>query len=137
MKTVLVFGVFDGLHPGHDHFLRAARALGDRLVVAVARDSVVEQLKGRRPHQSEQWRHAELLRHNAVSETVLGDEEMGTYNVVRQSKPDLIVLGYDQKGLEEDLRARMSRGELAPVEIHLIDAHAPHLYKSSLLRPKS
>ncbi len=35
MKTVLTVGVFDLLHLGHVELFRKARALGDRLVVAV------------------------------------------------------------------------------------------------------
>ena len=35
MKTVLTIGVFDLLHIGHVELFRKARALGDRLVVAV------------------------------------------------------------------------------------------------------
>jgi FAD synthetase len=46
---VIAFGVFDGLHEGHRHFLREARKLGGRLTVAVAHDEAVVMLKGRRP----------------------------------------------------------------------------------------
>ena len=44
----LVFtnGCFDILHPGHVRYLSAARALGDRLVVAVNADATVAALKG-------------------------------------------------------------------------------------------
>ena len=61
-KTVLVFGTFDGLHEGHQFFLKKARALGDRLVVVVARDVSVIALKGRsaRLHEQERWLALEL-----------------------------------------------------------------------------
>lgn len=137
MKKVLVFGTFDGLHPGHDYFLRAARALGDRLVVVVARDATVEFWKKRKPHLNEAQRHAELLRHASVSETVLGDEEMGTYEALKHHLPTCIVLGYDQHSLKVDLEARMEKGEVPIAELVVIEAYEPHLYKSSLLRPKS
>lgn len=38
-NRVMVFGVFDGLHPGHRAFLRQARKKGDKLIVVVARDN--------------------------------------------------------------------------------------------------
>ncbi|MCK5249408.1 MAG: adenylyltransferase/cytidyltransferase family protein, partial [Spirochaetaceae bacterium] len=39
MKTVLVFGTFDVIHPGHQWFLRNAARHGDRLVAVVSRDT--------------------------------------------------------------------------------------------------
>lgn len=43
---VLANGVFDLLHAGHVRYLRAARALGDRLIVAVNSDASTRALKG-------------------------------------------------------------------------------------------
>ena len=48
-QRVAVFGVFDGIHAGHQDFLRQAREYGDELVVIVARDKSVTQLKGKPP----------------------------------------------------------------------------------------
>jgi D-beta-D-heptose 7-phosphate kinase/D-beta-D-heptose 1-phosphate adenosyltransferase len=45
-KIVLTNGCFDILHPGHVHYLRQARELGDRLVVLVNSDDSVRRLKG-------------------------------------------------------------------------------------------
>ena len=38
MKTVMTHGTFDVLHHGHIKFLKAARALGDRLIVSLTSD---------------------------------------------------------------------------------------------------
>lgn len=38
MKTVLVYGTFDLLHPGHIYLLEEAKKLGDRLIVGVSTD---------------------------------------------------------------------------------------------------
>ncbi len=38
MRTVITYGTFDLLHIGHINLLKRARALGDRLVVAVSTD---------------------------------------------------------------------------------------------------
>ncbi|HEY9721922.1 MAG TPA: D-glycero-beta-D-manno-heptose 1-phosphate adenylyltransferase [Oscillatoriaceae cyanobacterium] len=60
-KTVFTNGCFDLMHVGHLRYLQAARALGDRLVVAVNADSSVKKLKGdTRPILPEDER-AELL----------------------------------------------------------------------------
>ena len=46
LKVVFTNGCFDLLHPGHIRYLAEARALGDRLVVAVNADETVARLKG-------------------------------------------------------------------------------------------
>jgi D-beta-D-heptose 7-phosphate kinase/D-beta-D-heptose 1-phosphate adenosyltransferase len=45
-RIVMTNGCFDILHPGHIDYLEKARALGDRLVVAVNDDASVRRLKG-------------------------------------------------------------------------------------------
>jgi D-beta-D-heptose 7-phosphate kinase/D-beta-D-heptose 1-phosphate adenosyltransferase len=47
MKIVLVTGGFDPLHSGHISYLRAARELGDTLIVGVNSDAWLERKKGR------------------------------------------------------------------------------------------
>ena len=46
-KIVMTNGCFDILHPGHVSYLQKARALGDRLIVAVNDDASVKRLKGK------------------------------------------------------------------------------------------
>lgn len=41
-KTVITYGTFDLFHVGHVRLLERARALGDRLIVAVSEDSFNE-----------------------------------------------------------------------------------------------
>ena len=41
IDVVVGQGTFDILHPGHLHYLRDAKAMGDRLVVIVARSANV------------------------------------------------------------------------------------------------
>ena len=50
-KPIIVYtaGVFDLFHIGHLNVLQNARGLGDRLVVGVSTDELVERYKGRRP----------------------------------------------------------------------------------------
>jgi D-glycero-beta-D-manno-heptose 1-phosphate adenylyltransferase len=60
-KLVATNGCFDLLHLGHVHYLQAARALGDALVVGVNGDESVRELKGPgRPLNGEHAR-AEVL----------------------------------------------------------------------------
>ena len=46
-KVVVVSGGFDPLHSGHIAYLKEARALGDRLIVAINSDDWLESKKGR------------------------------------------------------------------------------------------
>lgn len=49
MKTVFTVGVYDLLHFGHVELFRKAKALGDRLVVAVQSSEAVEKYKPQSP----------------------------------------------------------------------------------------
>src|SRR6185437_16778788 len=60
-KITLTNGCFDVLHVGHVRYLRAAKELGGKLIVAVNSDDSVRMLKGEgRPHMPENER-AEIL----------------------------------------------------------------------------
>ena len=106
-KTVLASGVFDLLHYGHVRFLEEAKRLGGpdaRLVVIVARDKTVERLKGRRPIIPEDQRRALVEALKVVDEALLGYEEMNLEAVLEHVKPDIIAVGYDQEGIEREVR---------------------------------
>ena len=47
MKIVLVTGGFDPLHSGHIEYFKAAKALGDKLIVGINSDAWLERKKGR------------------------------------------------------------------------------------------
>lgn len=133
MKTVVVFGTFDGLHPGHEFFLSEARKLGDRLVVCLARDTIVERLKGQSPKRPEIERRealAEIL--SSTDEIVYGDRELGSYAILELTHPDVIALGYDQVALKQDLTQWLATHNKT-IELVEIPSYRPELYKSSLV----
>lgn len=102
-KCVLVFGTFDGLHSGHEFFLRSAKEQGTRLTVAVARDEHVMILKNK-VHQYSLEKRMSALRHfSFVDDVVACDAELGSYHLLEQVRPDLIVMGHDQLHLEKSL----------------------------------
>lgn len=129
----MVFGVFDRLHEGHRSFLVQARAHGDELIAVVARDAVVQKLKGRAPHQSEEERCARLEQVDEVKNVLLGDEEQGSYKVVTHHEPDIICVGYDQDELYRDLRKRMIQGTLPKIRLVRTRAYKPDEFHTSLL----
>jgi FAD synthetase len=136
LSTVLAFGTFDLLHPGHRNFLRNASKLGKKLVVVVARDRNVWKLKNKRPTQGERARLRAVRKLSFVSRATLGQREFNhRYNLVQKLKPDIIALGYDQltrtSSLAKDLR---KLGQA--VKIVRLKPFHPERYKSSLLRAR-
>jgi len=112
IKVVLVGGVFDLIHPGHIHTLKAAKAEGDVLVVVIARTSTAIKIRGRK-----KIFHDEVLRQELVSSlrfvdlAIIGRE--GTlYDTVEYVKPDTIALGYDQAHTERDVAENCARRKL-------------------------
>jgi FAD synthetase len=132
-KRVLAFGTFDGLHPGHKHYLDQAAAYGD-LTVVVARDATVEAVKGRPPKRAEAERLQTLL--EAGYHAVLGSQG-DKYAVLRAFRPEVICLGYDQTSFIDGLQRACEESGIK-AEIVRIGAHKPDVYKSSILdRPLS
>lgn len=132
-KKVMVFGVFDRLHPGHLNFLKQARKYGENLIVVVARDSAVRELKNKNPSQNEKERAAALRRLPEADKIVWGDKKQGSYGVVKKYKPDAIGLGYDQKWLAKDLKKHKRGAFLCKVGLIRLKAHRPKKFHSSLL----
>lgn len=118
--TVIVFGVFDLLHDGHKEFLRQAKRYGN-LIVVVARDAAVQQLKNKMPHHSERKRMEMVKQFLPEAVVVLGDEEQGSYKVVKTYQPAMICLGYDQQALGKDLLAKMDAGVIPTIPLRTLN----------------
>ncbi|MGA1821833.1 MAG: 3,4-dihydroxy-2-butanone-4-phosphate synthase [Thermoplasmatota archaeon] len=103
---VLATGVFDLLHPGHLHYLNEAKALGDELVVVVARDSTVKEMK-HHPVTDERIRRQMVEGLKMTDWAVLGYEG-DRIRIVRELQPDVIALGHDQLPDEKRLREELS-----------------------------
>ncbi len=103
----MVFGTFDGLHEGHRAFLKEAGAHGDYLIAVIPADVIVEHLKGHLPKLNLAERFENLKKEDKVDEVVVGDEKLGTWEVVKKHKPDIIAIGYDQYTLRKDLESHL------------------------------
>ena len=102
-KVVLVGGVFDLIHPGHIHTLKAAKAQGDVLIVVIARISTAAMIKkDRRIYHDEKLR-AELVSSLRLVDLAILGREGTLYETVEHIKPDVIALGYDQAHSEKDI----------------------------------
>ena len=102
-KIVFTNGVFDILHVGHVDYLQKARALGDRLVVAINDDNSVRKLaKGpERPINSETSRAFVIGALRCVDATIIFTEDT-PINVITSILPDVLVKGGDYDAAEKD-----------------------------------
>jgi len=103
-KRVLAAGCFDLLHYGHLRYLEEAKKLGGdgaELIVVVARDSTIIRRKGRAPVMKEEHRRALVEALKPVDRAILGGEDFDILAIVKEVRPDIIALGYDQDDLEE------------------------------------
>lgn len=95
LTLVFTNGCFDLLHPGHVRYLAEARALGDRLLVAVNADETVRRLKGEgRPLTPIAERLEMLAALRSVDYAVPFDEETPA-EIIAAVVPDVLVKGGD------------------------------------------
>jgi D-glycero-beta-D-manno-heptose 1-phosphate adenylyltransferase len=93
--VVLTNGVFDLLHPGHLHYLRAAADKGGALFIALNGDDSVRALKGpTRPVQSASVRAAALAALDFV-DTIFVFDTPRLDHEIRALRPDLYVKAGD------------------------------------------
>jgi rfaE bifunctional protein nucleotidyltransferase chain/domain len=91
----LANGGFDLLHVGHVRYLRGAKALGGRLVVAINSDESVRVLKGEgRPIMPADER-AEIIAALADVDAVVIFPELDVRAIIREIRPDVQAKGTD------------------------------------------
>lgn len=96
-RIIFTNGCFDLLHPGHIHLLNQAKALGDRLIVAINSDGSVRRLKGPgRPILSERDRASLVASLDCVDLVVLFESDTPD-DLLRHIKPHILVKGSDYK----------------------------------------
>ena len=107
MVRVMASGVFDIIHTGHISYLEQARTFGDELYVVVACDETVKKKK-REPITPEGMRVKIVSSLKPVDKAILG-KNGNMFDIIGEIRPDIIVLGYDQKFDEEDLENELKK----------------------------
>ena len=131
IKVVLVGGVFDVIHPGHIHTLKAAKQHGDVLVVVVARTSTAAKLKkGRKIYHDEDLRK-ELVSSLAFVDLAIIGSQVSLYDSVERVSPDIIALGYDQIHSEKEISQNCKDRNL-PVRIIRLNTPVPGIKSSQI-----
>ena len=100
-KLIFVNGCFDILHPGHIKLFEHARSLGDELIVAIDSDRRVKEMKGpERPIRSQDERKIILESIRYIDAVLIFDSEEDLTTIVKELKPDIMMVGSDWKGKE-------------------------------------
>ena len=94
-KIVMTNGCFDILHAGHVDYLERARALGDRLVVAVNDDRSVRKLKGAGRPLQDLDKRLKVLAGLASVDWLIAFSEDTPERLIELISPDLLVKGGD------------------------------------------
>jgi len=152
---ILAFGTFDYFHAGHESYLKQASKLGTeqgghkaspstnepfceakhQLIVVVARDTTVQRIKGKKPDHSQRQRLKHIKSLKYVTKAVLGNRE-DKFKVVRQHKPDIIALGYDQFVFTYQLKKVLIQNKLN-TKIVRLEPFQPEINKSSIIKTKN
>ena len=132
LKKVMAFGTFDLFHAGHENYLKQAKALGEYLIVIIARDETVKKIKGKHPDLNERKRLKIVKKSGIADKVILGSHE-DKHKVLRKFRPDIIALGYDQFVFTQRLEKTLIDLQLNAT-IHRLEAYYPQVYKSSLLK---
>jgi FAD synthetase len=131
IKVVLVGGVFDILHPGHIHTLKAAKSYGDVLIAVIARTSTAMRI-----NKSRVIYHDEVLRRELVSSIKFVDValigfESTLYRTVEYVKPDIIALGYDQAHGEKEIAINCRKRGI-DVQVIRLNTPIPRIKSTSI-----
>ena len=102
---VMASGVFDIIHTGHISYLEQAKAFGDELVVVVACDDTVRKRK-HEPITPENMRLKIISSLKPVDRAVIGHGG-DMFEILKEIKPDIIVLGFDQAFAEGELQREL------------------------------
>jgi len=131
-KKVLLFGTFSGIHEGHINLFKQAKKYGTYLTVVIARDRTVKKVKKKLPLRNEEERLRTLKKYSIINEIKLGYKN-NPYRIIKEIKPDVICLGYDQKAFTKDLKRQLVKMELKKTKIYRLKSYKPEKYHSSII----
>jgi D-glycero-beta-D-manno-heptose 1-phosphate adenylyltransferase len=94
-RIILTNGCFDLLHVGHVRYLRAAKQLGGRLIVAVNSDASTRTLKGEGRPRVPGDERAEILAALSDVDAVTVFDELDVTELIRLLRPDIHAKGTD------------------------------------------
>ncbi len=115
MVRVMASGVFDIIHTGHISYLEQAKSHGDELIVVVACDNTVRRKK-HEPVTPEDMRVRIVGALKPVDGAVLG-KDGDIFDTVREIRPDVVVLGFDQNFNKDILSKELEERGLSGIKV--------------------
>jgi cytidyltransferase-like protein len=91
-RVVFAAGCFNRVHPAHLRLLRLAKTFGDALVVVLSNDA-----HNKKPNAVPSATRKKWIEALGVADRVVVGDPDGFAATLRREKPDVLVLGYDQK----------------------------------------
>ena len=113
-------GTFDLLHRGHEHVLKLAFQLAERVVLALSTDELASEIKGRRvtPYEQRKKRVEEFLEGEGLKgrfEIVPIRDRLGT--AVEDPEMEAVLLSLENASAASKINEERRRRGLKPVEI--------------------
>src|SRR3989338_10966495 len=102
-KIILTGGKFNKIHPGHIWLLRKAKKLG-YLVVVIANDS-----HNKKPYAVPANKRKKMIEALDIADKVVIGDPKKFVKVVHKFRPNIIVLGYDQKLPDKETREAVKK----------------------------
>ncbi len=133
ITVVMTGGVFDLIHIGHLFTLKQAKLLGDVLVVVITTDNNVIKLKKRKPTNNEQERAQIVANIKDVDIAIIGNEK-DFMQTVKQIRPDIIALGYDQYFKEDELRENLEKSGCSTSKIVRLKEYIPNKSTTKIMQ---
>ncbi|MFX1389978.1 MAG: adenylyltransferase/cytidyltransferase family protein [Promethearchaeota archaeon] len=136
-KKVLIAGTFDILHPGHVFLINEAAKLGDVYVI-VATDKNREKTSGKKPIIPEEQRLEIIKSLKNVKKAQLGRRDNNWLLSIIQIKPDIILLGPNQRVNLNYLKDELSKIGFGHIIVKRLDKYYDKydLSSSSLIKKK-
>ena len=131
-KLIMDFGTFDHLHAGHENLFQQAKKHGEEIVAIIARDDTVNNIKGFYPDNKQKIRKKNLEDTKWANHVVIGKAKDKT-QVIKDFRPSVIALGYDQFAFTQNLEKLLIDIKL-DAEIVRLKSYKPNMYKSSIIR---
>ena len=101
IDLILAHGCFDVLHIGHIRYLKAAKALGNSLIVTITADQYISKGSGR-PVFNEDYRKEVLESLKFIDLVEILYEPTGVSGILKY-EPDIYAKGHDYKGKSGNL----------------------------------
>jgi len=103
MKTGIIFGAFDLLHPGHLHVLKESSKRCDWLIVGLQVDPSDERKSKNKPVETIFERYYRLDSCAFVDQIIPYEGNRDLVNMLHVISPDVRFLGDDYEGHEEEI----------------------------------